>query len=161
MSFCHEILKLGVLKFLKLGLLALWRAITSCENIWLKLGLKKSCSPHWQLSNNMWHATYKHVFQGNFQLLMVGNQIGTLTLSPYFGHNLWFKCSNGSCEPILDIYVSKAFQRYKEIFNPMSFGLLNTSLNIWNSIGISKGKNKRENVQKNTKHKNEWVPKEA
>jgi hypothetical protein len=37
----------------------------------------------------------------------------------------------------------------------MSFGLLNTSLNIWNSIGISKGKNKRENVQKNTKHKNE------
>jgi hypothetical protein len=34
-------------------------------------------------------------------------------------------------------------------------------LNIWNSIGISKGKNKRENVQKNTKHKNEWVPKEA
>jgi hypothetical protein len=28
---------------------------------------------------------------------------------PSFGHNLCFKHSNGTCEPILDIYVSRAF----------------------------------------------------
>jgi hypothetical protein len=27
----------------------------------------------------MWHTIYTHVIQGNFELLMVGNQIGTLT----------------------------------------------------------------------------------
>jgi len=33
MSFCPRTSKLGVLKFLKLRLLALWRAITSFENL--------------------------------------------------------------------------------------------------------------------------------
>jgi hypothetical protein len=52
---------------------------------------------------------------------MVGSQIGTLTLDLYFNHNLCFKYSNGSCEPILNIYISRIFQWYKELFNPMSF----------------------------------------
>ncbi len=52
---------------------------------------------------------------------MVGSQIGSLIPSPFFGHNLCFKCSNGSCEPILNIFISIAFQWYKELFNPMSF----------------------------------------
>ncbi len=40
---------------------------------------------------------------------MVGNKIGNLTPNPSFGHNLCFKCPNGSCEPILDIYIRRAF----------------------------------------------------
>jgi len=47
-----------------------------------------------------------------------------------FGHNLCFKCPNGQCEPILDIYVSIAFQWCKEHFEPLGFDLCNRSLNI-------------------------------
>jgi hypothetical protein len=57
----------------------------------------------------MWHATYKHVIQGDSQLLMVGSQINILIPSPFFGHNLHCKYLNGSCEPLLDIYVLKTF----------------------------------------------------
>jgi hypothetical protein len=45
------------------------------------------------------------------------------------------KCPNGSCEPILDIYVPKDFQSYKDFFNPMRFDPYNHSLKIWKSIG--------------------------
>jgi len=83
----------------------------------------------------MWHITCTHVIQNDSQLLVVRSQIGTLTPNPSFGHNLCYKYSNGSCEPILDIYVSKNFQWYKEIFNPMSFDPCNYSLKIRDSIG--------------------------
>ncbi len=66
---------------------------------------------------------------------MVGSQIGTLNPDLSFGYNLCLKYSNGTCEPILDIYVSRAFQWYKELFNPMSFDPYNLSLKIWKSIG--------------------------
>jgi hypothetical protein len=66
---------------------------------------------------------------------MVRSQIGNLTFGPSFGHNLCCKCPNGSCEPILNIYVPRAFQKYKEIFNPMSFDPWNCPLKIWKSIG--------------------------
>ncbi len=36
----------------------------------------------------MWHNPYMHVTQGNFQLLMVGNQIDTLIFCPSFGHKV-------------------------------------------------------------------------
>jgi hypothetical protein len=65
---------------------------------------------------------------------MVGNQIGNLTPGSSFGHNLCFKYPNGSCKPILDIYVPRALQWYKEIFNPMGFDAFNFSLKIWESI---------------------------
>ncbi len=61
--------------------------------------------------------------QGNYQVLVVGSQIDNLTLDFSFGHNLCFKCLNGSCEHILNIYISRDFQWYKELFNPMSFDL--------------------------------------
>ncbi len=50
--------------------------------------------------------------RGDYWLLMVRTQIANLTFVLSFGHNLCFKCSNGSCEPILYIYVSIAFQWY-------------------------------------------------
>jgi hypothetical protein len=79
----------------------------------------QSCSPHWKLSNGMWHATYTQGNWGNYQLLMVESQIANLTPSHSFGHNLCFKCPNESCKPILDIYVLRSLWWYKEFFNLM------------------------------------------
>jgi len=126
---CLKTPKLGILKFLNLWLLALWKAIIYFSNLWLRWGLKKSCSPCQEDSNDILHATCTLVFQCNSWILVGGNQIGILTLGPSFGHHLCFKYSNESCEPIFDIYISRAFQCYKELFNPMYFDLWNISLN--------------------------------
>jgi hypothetical protein len=67
---------------------------------------------------------------------MVGSQIDILTFDLSFRHNLCFKYSNGPCEPILNIYVSRSFQWYKGVINLMSFDPWNYSLKIWDSIGI-------------------------
>jgi len=82
----------------------------------------------------MRHVTWTQVNQGDFWLLMVGSQIGNLTLDPSFDHNLCFKYPNGSCEPVLDIYIPIFFQWYKELFNPMNFDPYNFPLKIWESI---------------------------
>jgi hypothetical protein len=95
--------QLGDLNFLKLGLLGLWRPITSYANLWFRWGLKKGCSPHWKLFDNMWHAICMQVNQGDSRLLVVGNQIDNLIPGLSLGHNLCFKYPNGSCKPILDI----------------------------------------------------------
>ncbi len=42
---------------------------------------------------------------------MVKSQTANLTPNLSFGHNLCFKCPNGSCEPILDIYVSNDIKK--------------------------------------------------
>ncbi len=110
MSFYSGIPKWGVSKFSKLGLPQLWSAITFCANLQLRWGLKQSCSPHQNLFNYMLHVTWMQVNQGDSWLLMVGSQIGNLTLDHSFGHNLCFKYPNGSCELILSIWISKTFQ---------------------------------------------------
>jgi hypothetical protein len=117
---------MGVPKLPKLRLLRLWAPITLRVNLWLRWGLKKSCSPRWELSNNMSHATFTQRNRVDSWLLGVGNQIANLTPD----HNLCFKYPNGSCEPILDIYVSIVFQCYKELLNLLGFDLCNRSLNI-------------------------------
>jgi len=66
---------------------------------------------------------------------MVESQFDNLTPDLSFGHNLCFKYPNGSCEPILDIYVLRSFQWYKKLFNPMNFDNCNFPLKIWKSIG--------------------------
>jgi hypothetical protein len=58
----------------------------------------------------MLHAIFKGGNQVDSRLLVVGNQTANLTRDLSFGHNLYFKYPNGSCKPILDIYVSIAFQ---------------------------------------------------
>jgi hypothetical protein len=62
--------------------------------------------------------------------LVVGSQIVKLTFDPSFGHNLCFRCPNGSCDPTLDIYVPRAFQWYKTLSNLMGFDPCNRSLKI-------------------------------
>jgi hypothetical protein len=96
--------------FPKLGLSQLWRPITLCGDLQLKWRLKQSCILHWERSNNMSHTTYMQENRGDSRLLMVKSQIVNLTSNPSFGHNLCSKYPNGSCEPILDIYVPRYFQ---------------------------------------------------
>jgi hypothetical protein len=76
----------------------------------IEWSLKQSYSPCRKLSNNISHATYKQGNRGNSQLLVARSQIDNLIHGPSFGHNLCFSCPNGSCEPILDIYVPRVFQ---------------------------------------------------
>jgi hypothetical protein len=125
---------MGVLKLPKLGLSRLWGPITLCANLQLKWSLRQSCSPCWKLFNGMSHATCMQGNQVDSWLLMVGSQIANLTPSPSFGHNLCFKCPNGSCEASLDMYIPRNFQWYKEIFSPMGFDLCDRSLKIRESI---------------------------
>jgi len=47
-------------------------------------------------------------------------QFDSLTLGPSFGHNLCFKCPNGSCKPIFKKIVPRAFQLYEKLLDPMS-----------------------------------------
>ncbi len=82
----------------------------------------------------MLHVTWMQGNWGDSWLLVVGSQIVNLILDPSFSHNLCLKCPNGSCEPILNIYVPRAFWWYKKIFNPMGFDPCDYSLNIWKSI---------------------------
>jgi len=56
-----------------------------------------------------------------------------LTPGPSFDHNLCYKCPNGSCKAILDIYTSRPFQRYKERFNARCFDPCNCTLSFWES----------------------------
>jgi len=101
----------------------------------IEMRSKTKLYPHRELFNGMSHATCT---QGNWvisRLLVVGSQSANLTFGPSFSHNLCFKCPNGWCEPILDIYVLIAFQWYKKLFKPLGFDPYNRSLNIWESTG--------------------------
>jgi hypothetical protein len=71
---------------------------------------------------------------------VVGSQTASLIPGPSFGHNLCFRCSNEKCEPILDIYVPRSFQWYKELHNLLSFDPWNRSLKFWKFIGTSSPK---------------------
>ncbi len=66
---------------------------------------------------------------------MVRSQIANLIFDCSFNHNLCFNHPNGPCKPILDIYVLRAFQSYRKIFNLMGFHPCNFFLKIWESIG--------------------------
>jgi len=112
-SFLFRDSQVGVPKLPKLGLPQLWGPITLCADLRPRWGLKKSCSPHRTLFNGMWHATCTQGNRVDYWLLMVGSQIANLILNLFFGHNLCFRCPNGWCKPILDIYVSISFQWYK------------------------------------------------
>jgi hypothetical protein len=94
----------------KVRLLQLWGCITLHEDLWLRWGLKQSCSPCQELSKGMLHATYTQGNLGDSWLLMV---------SLSFAHNLCLQCLNGSCEPNLNSCVPRTFQWYKEFFNPI------------------------------------------
>jgi hypothetical protein len=122
---------MGVSKLPRLELSWLCEVTTSCVDLQLQWGLNQSYIPRQELSNGMSHATCTQENLVDSRLLVVRNQTANLTFSPSFGHNLCLKCPNGSCEPILDIYVSITFQWYNELFNAMGFDSYNRTLKIW------------------------------
>jgi hypothetical protein len=128
--------QVGVSKLPKLGLPRLWAPITLCANLRLRWSLKQSCSSRQEFFNGILHTTCTQGNQGDSWLLMVKSQTTNLTPDLSFGHNLCFRFPNGWCKPILDIYVSIAFQWYEELFEPLGFDPCNHSLNIWESIEI-------------------------
>jgi hypothetical protein len=135
MVFLSHDSQVGVPKSCQLGLPRLWSPITLRANLGSKCSLKQSCSSHWELFNDMLHTLCSQVNQVNSWLFLVGSQIGSLTPSPSFGHNLCFRCPNEQCEPILDMYVLKSFQWYIERQKPLSFNPWNCSLKFQESIG--------------------------
>jgi hypothetical protein len=60
------------------------------------------------------HSPCTHRDWVDSQLLVVGSQIVSLTPGLSFNYNLCYRCLNGSCEAIFDIYSSRPFQQYKE-----------------------------------------------
>jgi len=127
--------QMRVPKLPKLGFPRLWGFITLCVNLGLRWGLKQSYIPYQELFNNMLHATCTQENRVYSWLLVVRSQTANSTPDLSFGHKLCFRCPNGWCEPILDIYVSRAFQWYKKLFNPLGFDPYNRSLNIRESTG--------------------------
>jgi hypothetical protein len=119
----------------RVGLLQLRLAITSCSDLRSRRGLKKSCSSYWELPNGVLHATCTHENRVNSRLFVVESQIASLTFGLSFCPNLCYRCPNGSCKPILDIYTRIAFQWYKALFNANCFDPSNFSLKVWESIG--------------------------
>jgi len=135
MAFLSRDSWVGVSKSRQLGLPRFWSPITLRADLRLRCGLKQSCSFHRELSNGMSHVVWKQRNRVDSWFFLVRSQIGSLTLGPSFGHNLCFKCLNEQCEPILDIYVSRAFPWYKERHKPLSFEPSNCSLKFWESTG--------------------------
>jgi len=127
--------QVGVPKSPRLRLMWLWGAITLRANIGWSWGLKQSCSPCRELSNDMFHTIWRQVNRVNSWLFLVRSQIGNLTPDPSFGHNLCFRCPNEQCEPILNIYVPRVLQWYKERHKPLSFDPWNCSLKFLEFIG--------------------------
>jgi hypothetical protein len=83
------------------------------------------------------HSTCTHRDQVDSRLLMVGSQTGSLTPGLSFDHNLCYRCPNGSCEAILDIYTSRPFQRYKEHLKARCFDPCNRTLSFGSPRGLS------------------------
>jgi len=84
----------------------------------------------------MFHTTYMQGNRINSRFLVVGNQIGNLIPDLFFGHNLCFRCPNGSCEPILNIYVSILFSN--DIKNFLIQWVLTFAITLW-KFGSSLG----------------------
>jgi len=122
--------QVGVSKLPRLKLPRLWGAITLRADLGLRWGLKQSCSLCRELSNGMSHDICTHGNRVDSRLLVVENQIANLTPGLSFGHNLCFRCPNGQWEPILDIYVLRAFHWYKKFLKPLSFDPCNRPLKI-------------------------------
>jgi hypothetical protein len=111
----------GVLKVSQLGLPGLWAFITSRPKLRSWQGLNKSYNFPRELSNAMSHSCCRRWKEVDSRLLVVGSQTASLTPGRSFAHNLGYRRPNGSCEAILDIYISRPFQWDKEHPNARCF----------------------------------------
>ncbi len=118
----------GVPKLSRFGFQGLCEFITLCSDLRLGWGLKQTCNSPWELSNGVLHSTCTHQGRVNSQLLVVGNQIVSLTPDLSFCHNLCYRCPNGSCEAIFNICTSIDFQWYEKRFKARCFDPCNQTL---------------------------------
>jgi hypothetical protein len=126
---------MGVPKSSRVGVPGLWTPISPDSRVRSQRGLKKSCSPHQGLFNAVSYSQIGCREDIDSRLLVVGSQTASLTPGPSFGHNLCLRYPNEQCEPILDIYVSIAFQRYKERNKPLRFDPSTRTLKFRESTG--------------------------
>ncbi len=126
----------GIPKLSRFGLSGLWAFITSHPELESGRGLNQSCSFPRELSKGVSHFTYTNQNRVDSRLLVVRSQIVSLTPNFSFDHNLYWRCPNGSCKAILDIYTSRPFQRYKEHFNAKCFDPCNRALSFQESQRI-------------------------
>jgi len=119
-----------VSKLSRVELPGLWTLISPGSNLWLEWGLNQSCSSLRELSNAPSHSFCRRQKKVDSRLLMVGSQTANLTPGLSFAHNLGCKCPNGSCEVILDIYISKPFQQYKEHLKARCFAFFCWALKL-------------------------------
>jgi hypothetical protein len=133
MTFLFQDSQVGIPKSRQLRIPQLWNFITLRADLGTKCGLKQSCSSRWELSNNILHVVWSQINRVNSRLFLVGSQPASLTPGLSFGHNLCFRCPNEQWETILDIYVQRDFQWYKERHKSLSFDPSNHSLKFWES----------------------------
>jgi hypothetical protein len=120
-------------KLSQVELLGLWTLISLGSDLRLEWGLNQSCSSPQELSNAPSPSFFRRREKVDSRLLVVGSQIASLTPDPSFAHNLNCKCPNGSCETILDIYISRPFQQYKEHLKARCFAFYCRALKLWES----------------------------
>jgi len=113
----------GVSKLSWFGLLGLWELIIPSSDLRLWWGLKRTCSSPQELSNGVSHSICTHWDWVDSRLFVARSQTASLILDPSFTHNLCYRCPNGSCKTIFDIYISRPFQRYKEYLKARCFAL--------------------------------------
>jgi hypothetical protein len=131
--------RVGVPKLSRVGVPRLWTPISPNYRVRSQRGLKQSCSPRRELANAVLHSQIGCREGIDSRLLVVESQIASFTPGPSFAHNLRFRCRNEQCEPILDIYVSRAFQRYQERNNPLRFDPSARTLKFRESTGSPPG----------------------
>jgi hypothetical protein len=90
----------------------------------------QTCSARRDLCNDVSHSQFGGREEVDSWLLVVGSQIASLTPSLSFAHNLGYRCPNGQCEAIFDIYASRPFQWHQEYLNARCFGPFCRTLNF-------------------------------
>jgi len=120
----------GVLKLSHFGLPGLWELITPGSDLGLERCLKQTCTSPQELFNGVSHSICTYLGRVDSWLFVVGSQTANLTPGLSFDHNLSFKCFNGPCEAIFDIYTSRPFHRYKEHLKAKCFDLCNRALKL-------------------------------
>jgi hypothetical protein len=85
----------------------------------LKCGLKQNCSFCQKLSNGMSHALWNQVNQVDSQLFLSEVKLAVWFLALLLAITCVLDIQMSKCELILDIYVSRAFQWYKERHKPL------------------------------------------
>ncbi len=88
----------------------LWELITPDCKVRSQRGLNQTCIPRRDLSNDVLHSQFGRREEVDSRLLVVGSQTASLTPGPSFAHTMGYRCPNGQCEAIFDIYASKTFQ---------------------------------------------------